>query len=517
MIHGRYSASRLVPVLLAAALATCGPATAPVKPESAPGSEFIDAKVSYFETGATAAKAPPPPKKVPMPQVAKSFDFAFPKVRKKVLGSGMGVVHVSHSRLPLVTIDIVFRAGSAYDPDGLPGLAVFVGEMLKGGTKTKTSKQVAEGFEKLGTDLDVWTSYDTTIISVTCLREHFDEVLGLLADIVINPAFPDDEIENLRARELSRLKLEMADPNWLAAREFASRVYGSHPYGRYDATEESIEKITRKDIEKFHAGSYGAANGFAAIVGDVDFKTAFAAAAKAFENLPKGKPTKMKKAKIPQQDKRQIVILDRPGSVETVFKIGAAAIERKGKDYPPLKVASTILGGSPSSRLFLRVREKESNAYGVGSFIGQTVDRGTWAVTGSTKTESTAKALESILDEIEKLGKEKAGDDELSGALSYLTGSFALRMETTDQVARLVTDMVTFGLPDGYWDSYFKALNAVSSDSVRAMTEKYLDPGRLVAILVGDGAAIKKLLGDGYDVTFVEAKEMKGKGSGTQP
>lgn len=489
-----------IPVIMAAALCACGPAAVSPGPESAGDKEFIDVPVSYIETAGNGTQKHPL-KKVPMPEIEAAFDYKFPDVSKKKLGNGFRVFHVAHSRLPLVSVEIVFRAGSAHDPSGLPGLAVFTGEMLKGGTNSRSSKQIAEDFEKLGTSLYVWTDYDTTTVTITCLKEHFETMMELLSDIVLYPTFPEDEIEIFRTRELGRLKLEKSDPNWLARKEFATLAYGSHPYSRYDTTEESIRKITKKDIEKFHGRAYCASNGFATIVGDVDFEQAHKTVAGFFKKMPKGKPLKLKKAKIPKADKTKIVIIDRPGSVQTVFKIGAVAIERRSSDYIPMKVANHILGGSASSRLFLRVREKESNAYSVWSRITRTIAKGTWNVSGSTRTEATAKALASIFDEIEKIGNKKAGGKELDEAISYLTGSFALKIETTGQVAVHVSDMAVFGLPDDYWDVYLNAMGKVTTEEVKSMGITYLDPEKLLVVLVGDAKQLKKLLSDYENVT----------------
>jgi len=484
-------------------LGACGGLTAgPKKAGTAADKDNIEANISYMETAAPPLFKPSQ-KKVPMPQVEAKFDFAFPEVKEKKLKNGLRIFHVHHARLPLVTVELVFRAGSAYDPAGLQGLAVFAGEMLKGGTETRTSKEVAEAFEMLGTSLHVWTDYDATILQVTCLREHFDQVLELLADVSARPTFPEDEIENLRARELGRLTLSKSDPGWLATREFAAQVYGGHPYGRYDATEESIGSIKKKDIESFHGRAYCGANGFLTVVGDVTFDEAAKKAASHLGALPSGKALKMKKAKISAVDKTRIVIVDRPGSVQTLFKAGAAALKRKDPDFVPLEVADYILGGSPSSRLFLRVREKESNAYSIGSRLTETLDRGTWYVSGSTSTEATGEALASTLDEINRIVSEDASPDEMKDALAFMTGSFALRIETTDQVAAHVSDLALFGLAPDYWDTYFHTLAEVQAQGVREKAAAVLDPNRLVVVLVGDAGKIKPLVANYDNITIV--------------
>jgi zinc protease len=180
--------------------------------------------------------------------------------------------------------------------------------------------------------------------------------------------------------------------------------------------------------------------------------------------------------------------------VQTLFKIGAAAVKRRDADFIPLEVADCILGGSASSRLFLRVREKESNAYSVGSRLTETVDRGTWHVSGSTSTEATGEALASILDEIARIGSEEASTEEIQEALAFMTGSFALRIETTDQVAQHVSDLTLFGLARDYWDSYFDTLASVKAGEVRKKAGAVLDAGRLVVVLVGDAKKMKPLL-----------------------
>ena len=485
---------------------SCGPAIAPSPPEYKADDEFIDAEVSYIETSQGKKIQVPPPMKIPMPEIEKKFDYKFPEVNRKALPSGFGVHHVSLTRLPLVSVEIAFKAGSAYDKDKLAGLAVFVGEMLKGGTKERTSKDFAQELETLGIDLGIWTSNDTTVLAFTCLKEHFPTAVELVADMIMSSTFPEDEIEILRNREIGRLTLVQSYPNWQAGREFAAKIYGSHPYSRYDATEESLRKITRKDIKKFHKLAYCGSNGFATVVGDIDFKTAAATIAKHFKKMPKGKALKLKKAAVPQRSGKDIIIVDRPKSVQTAFKIGVPAIKRKNPDFTPLTVANHILGGSVTSRLFLRIREKESLAYSIRSIISRSVDKGTWYVAGSTRTEATQQLLKGTFEEIEKITEKKAQQTEIDEAKLYLTGSFPLKIETTGQIAARVTDMAVYGLPDDYWDTYLKGINNVSADDVQSMAAKYFTPDRLLVVLVGDAEKIKELLGDYDNITVVTKK-----------
>ncbi|MFH1435403.1 MAG: pitrilysin family protein [Pseudomonadota bacterium] len=493
----------LLLILPLALILSCGPAVAPSPPEYKADDEFIDAKVSYIETSQGVKLGPTAAKKVPMPEIEKKFDYKFPEVNRKALPNGFGVHHVSLTRLPLVSVEIAFRAGSAHDKDELAGLAVFVGEMLKGGTKSRTSKDIAQELETLGIDLGVWTTSDATVLSFTCLKEHFPTAVELAADMIMGSTFPDEEIEIFRNREIGRLTLDQSDPYWQAGREFAAQVYGPHPYSRYDATEESLKKITKKDIHKFHKLAYCGSNGFATIVGDIDFKTAAATIAKHFKKMPKGKALKLKKSAVPERSGKDIVIVDRPGSVQTVFKIGVTAIERKNPDYTPLTVANHILGGSVTSRLFLRIREKESLAYSIRSTISRSVATGAWYVAGSTTTETTDRLLKGTFEEIEKITKEQASQTEIEEAKLYLTGSFPLMIETTDQIAARVTDMVVFGLPDDYWGTYLADINDVSPDDVQSMAAKYFTPHRLLVVLVGDAEKIKGLMSDNDNVTVV--------------
>ena len=494
----------LLAFLQVAVCLSCGPAIAPSPPEYKADDEFIGAEVSYIETSQGKKIDLPAPKKVPMPEIEKKFDYKFPEVNRKAMPNGFGVHHVSLTRLPLVSVEIAFRAGSAHDKDELAGLAVFVGEMLKGGTKKRTSKDIAQELETLGIDLGVWTSSDSTVLAFTCLKEHFPTAVELVADMIMGSTFPEDEIEILRNREIGRLTLDQSDPYWQAGREFAAKIYGSHPYSRYDATEESLKKITKKDIKKFHKLAYCGSNGFATVVGDIDFKTAAATIAGHFKKMPKGKALKLKKTAVPERSGKDIIIVDRPGSVQTAFKIGVPAIERKNPDYTPLTVANHVLGGSVTSRLFLRIREKESLAYSIRSTISRSVATGTWYVAGSTGTETTQQLLKGTFEEIEKVTKEQVAKTEIEEAKLYLTGSFPLKIETTGQIAARVTDMVIYGLPDDYWGTYLAGINDVSPDDVQSMAAKYFTPQKLLVVLVGDAEKIKELLTDYDNITVVK-------------
>jgi len=449
----------------------------------------------------------PSEEKIEPPQISMKNDIKFPSINTGELKNGLKVYHIEHSRLPIITVEMIFRAGSAFDPPTLQGLANFTGEMLKGGTKTRTSEVIAEEFESLGANLDILTSHDTTVLRTRCLKEHFENIMNILGDLIINPSFPDDEIENLRSREIKRLNLEASDPWWQASRFFYAKVYGNHPYSHYDATTKSISAITKKDILNFYKNHYTASNGGVAITGDIDFATAFRVIKENFGKLRRGKRIEINKTPVPERKKMEVVIVNRPGSVETVYKIGGIAIETANSQYPALELANTILGGSPASRLFFRIREKESNAYSIMSSCSKNLNKGVWAISGSTKTESTLSVITSILDEIEKFTQGELEEKEIKEAVSFITGNLALNMETTDDITELISTIISFDLPLNFWNNYLSALKNVSFNGLKDITKKYLDKNKIVVILVGEKNKIEKSLKNQFDVTVVETND----------
>ncbi len=468
---------RRLPFALALVLAACGSTQTPVTVAPVP------VQPPTADASAAAAVAAP---RVAVPTPGPARDVHLPPVRATTLANGLAVQLVEYHTLPVLHLRLVVRAGSAADPANLPGLASFTGDMLREGTTTRTSAQIAEAIEFVGGSLSVSTSADVTVLSVSVLRDHAETALSLLADVVGHPTFPQVEINKLKRRETDRLQQSRNDPGWLTRRAFYQGLYGeAHPYGRFDTTPQVLARLTRADLMAFHRTRFVSGNMFLTVVGDVQPAAFDTLLNRTLGTLRRGTAPAVTIADAPAATARQIVLVDRPESAQSVIRIGNVSLRRADPDWVPFTVANQILGGGVSSRLFMDLRELRSLSYGVYARMGENVGTSQWFAGGQVRTAVTGDAMHALFRHIECLTTEAAPDPELSMTRSYLTDSFALSIETPGNVADLVSSMRVFGLPADYYDTLRARVMGVDAAASLATARRYIHPDQALVVVVG--------------------------------
>jgi zinc protease len=376
-------------------------------------------------------------------------------------------------------------------PQRLAGLATFTGEMLRRGAGERTTAQIAEEIESVGGDLSIETDPDFTAVEIQVLREHLDLAMGILADIAQRPTFPADEIERVRARELDRLAMMQSEPRWLAQQAFRRHLYGEgHPYGHADSEPDSVRRITREQLQAFHGENYVPRNAFIVAVGDVDAGEVDAAAARHFAGWADRPAPDHAVAPPPERNQREVVVVHVPGATQAQISIGNVALRRADPDFIRLRVASQVLGGSASARLFMNLREQCSYTYGVYSGVLPLLGPGPISAGGAVEGQHTAGALREMFREFDAIRSQPAPRDELGAAEAYMIGNFPVVTETAANLAYLVTIQRVFGLPADYWSTYRSNIAAVTADEALASARQYLDVDRGLIVIVGDADQI---------------------------
>ncbi len=464
---------------LALVLSACS-STRTNTPVTAPTQPVADA-----DAGVAAA-----PVRVAVPNPGPARDVHLPPVRATTLTNGLAVQLVEYHTLPVLHLRLVVGAGSATDPANLPGLASFTGDMLREGTTTRSSAQIAETIEFVGGSISVSTTADVTILSVSVLRDHAETALSLLADVVGHPTFPQVEINKLKRRENDRLQQSRNDPGWLTRRAFYEGVYGAaHPYGRIDTTADVLRRLTRLDLVNFHRARFVAGNMFLTAVGDVQPAAFDALLGRTLGTLRRGTAPAVTIPQLEPRTARQIVLVDRPESPQSVIRIGNGSLRRADPDWVPFTVANQVLGGGVSSRLFMDLRELRSLSYGVYSRMGENVGTSNWFAGGQVRTAVTGDAMHALFRHIECVTTEAAPDPEVAMTRSYLTDSFALSIETPGNVADLVSSMRIFGLPADYYDTLRTRIAAVDPAAALATARRYVHPEQALVVVVGTADA----------------------------
>jgi predicted Zn-dependent peptidase len=433
-----------------------------------------------------------PSERPPRPLAAK--DVKFPPYHVRTLANGLQVIAVPHHEQPAVSLRLIVRAGAAQDPDDRPGLASLAGTLLDQGTTTKSAEQVAQAIDSIGGALGVGAGSDLTSIFAAVMKNSLDVGLDLISDVARNPAFDAGEIERQRQQMVSAMRVSAEDPDYIAGTLFERLVYGFHPYGKPDGgTPSSIAAITREDLQAFHKRWFGANNAILAIVGDVTPEQAFAGAERAFGKWGKVDVAATKLADPPAATRR-VIVVDRPGAVQTEIRVGHIGLPRKHKDFLALDLALKILGGEGGNRLHRVLRSERGLTYGAEATFSALKESGAIAANTDTRSDTTAEALRLIVDEFARIRRERVSPRELADAQAYLTGSFPLTIETPGAIALQVLNAVVYGLDLEELQTYRERVNSITPDDIQRVAQQYLYPDRLSIVLVGDANVFAKQL-----------------------
>ena len=439
-----------------------------------------------------------PSERPPRPLAERNVKF--PPYAVKTLANGLQVIAVSHHEQPAVSLRLLVRAGAAQDPDDKPGVAALLASLLDQGTTTRSAEQIANSIDSIGGALGTGAGTDLSFVNAIVMKDSLNFGLDLVSDIAQNPAFAAEEIERQRQQSLSGMRVSYEDPEFLANVVFDRLVYGQHPYGRpQNGSPETLTALTREDLVAFHRKWFGANNAILAIVGDVTAEEAFAGAERAFGkwtqvNVQVAKPVD------PPPPTRRVVVIDKPGAVQTEIRVGNIGIPRKSDDFMALDLAAKVLGGEGANRLHRVLRSERGLTYGAEADFNALKHSGDIVAKTNTRSETTGETLRLMVDEVWKLLRDRVGDRELEGAQEYLTGSFPLTIETPSQIALQILNAVFFGLDMNELQTYRERVSAVTVEDVQRVARNYLHPDRLTIVLVGDASAFtRQLPGAGFD------------------
>jgi len=419
-----------------------------------------------------------------------------PKPYETKLGNGLQVLVLEDHKLPTFNMQMFILSGGLADSDQEVGTAQYVATMIREGTKTRSSKQIAEDTDKLGASLfaSAGLSSTTSTVLASGLSDNFDQILDLFADVILNPSFPADELTKLKTRALGQVRLQRSQPPFLAQEKFSKVMYGSHPAGRFALTAEQIQRITPEALQKFHSAHYKPNNAIFAIVGDVKPAEVVAKLEKAFASWKPGDAPKTEIPKVADTSSGKIFLIDRPNSAQANLVLGTLSIERTDPDYFALEVMNQILGGGAAARLFLNLREDKSYTYGAYSSVSSAKYRGTFRASTEVRQDVTKGAMDELMKELKRIRDEKASADEFERAKRTIIGGWALQLEFPQSSLQNAITQKLYGLPADYWDTYPQKIAAVTPEDAQRVARKYIDMDRLQIVVVGDAKKIADTL-----------------------
>lgn len=446
----------------------------------------------------TTPPPPAPPRQLHMPAPVES-----------TLPNGLRVVVVEKHDVPLVAARLLVKSGSEADPADLPGLADMTATLLTKGTKTRNAEQIAREVEALGATLESGAGWDNSFVAVSVMSSKLPKAMGYMADVVLNPTFPNEELERERQQELDNIRVALKEPRSLAQRMAALVVFGDTPYGHAGATIESATKMKRDDLVQFHHLNYLAQDAILVLAGDITPAAAFKLAE---EHFGSWKPMLVNTITVPSPappPKPRVVVVDLPEAGQAVVYVTRMGLARTDPQYALAQVTNSVLGGGYSSRLNLEIRVKRGLTYGAGSWFDFRAQPGPFTAGVQTKNESAAEVAHLVVEEMKRLSSTPVPAEELTPRKATLIGSFARELETNAGLARSVGELALYGIKLDEMSHYIPSVEAVTSAQVEAFAKERLG-GASSIVIVGDAKKfIEPLKKEFPDVEIVPAALVK--------
>jgi predicted Zn-dependent peptidase len=426
-----------------------------------------------------------------LPEPGPTRPVTFPAIEKSTLANGLRVWTVRHSRIPVVAFALLVRRGASSDPAGKHGLAAMTADMLDEGSGERSAIEMHEAIAQLGTQLETDIGSDAAITGFTVLARFAERALSLLAEIVVHPAMRESDVDRVRQLRLHRLTQLRDVPSAIADRAFLTLLYGEHPYGHSPiGTEQALSSITADDVRAFHKGAIRPSVATLIAVGDCDHDAILRLAGEAFgewsDETAEGEAAD---GFLPHPVRLGVV--PRPKAPQSELRIGHVSAARSTPDYHALVAANMVLGGQFSSRLNLNLREHKGYTYGVRTAFEFRRRPGPFVLQVGVQTSATAESIaESIAEMTALVSTRPVTAEELRLAAAALTRGYARNFETADQIARAVTQLALYDLPDTYFDEFVPRVERLNAADLTGALMRHLQTSRLTTVIVGDYDAV---------------------------
>ena len=436
-----------------------------------------------------------------LPALGPDPPFRFPEIAHHTLANGLKVRTVEHSGVPVVTFVMQIDGGLGADPAAREGLAAITADMLDEGTGSLSAIDVSDALARIGAEYDVEVGADATIFNLTTLARFAGRGAKLLSEMLFAPSMRDADFERVRQLRLDRLRQLTDLPPAVAERAFLRLLYPSHPYGHLAiGTEGALRALTREEVVQFHAGTLVPSRAMLVVVGALSHVDLVTIASDAFGGWTGDRqmfaaPRTAADVAVDMGSSPRLTVVPRDGAAQSELRLGHLSARRDTPDYPALLVMNAILGGQFVSRLNMKLREQKAFTYGVRTGFDWRRGIGPFAVQTSVHTAATAESISDTLTEMSDLrGQRPATAEELSVAQASLTRGYPRNFEIAQQVARSVGQLALFNLPDSYFEEFVQKVNAVTAADVTRVAQTYLDPSRVIALVVGDRKATEDSL-----------------------
>jgi zinc protease len=426
-----------------------------------------------------------------LPEMGESVAVTFPAIQRATLSNGMKVQLAERHSAPLVNMSLRIDAGYAADQFGTPGTARLAMNMLDEGTKSRNALEINDELAQLGATLSSGSNLDESFVNMSSLTLNLEESLDLMADVVLNPAFPEEDFERLKKQQLVAIQQEKVQPISMALRVFPKFMYGEdHAYGNPltgSGFESSVSALTRDDLIKFYTTWFKPNNATLNVVGDITMEELEPLLEKYFKEWSEGEVPEKNLAKVDFMNNKKIFIMDRPDAIQSIIMAGHVAPPKGTKDDINIDMMNTILGGDFTSRVNMNLREDKGWAYGAGTILFEAKGQRPFITYAPVQSDKTSNSMVEINKELrEYIGDNPVTQEELEKARTNMVLKLPGQWETSSAVLGALGEMTRFELPDDYWATYAERVEGITLKGVRNSADDVVQPDNLTWLVVGD-------------------------------
>ncbi len=443
---------------------------------------YIAAFLFLFAPVAAQEKETPPEGGTPK-------NFNLPEKEVVTFDNGLKLVMIPYGSIPKASIRFSIKTGNINETAEQVWLSDLLADLLEEGSTTKTAKQIADEMAGMGGNLNIGVGVHNSSISSSVLYEFAPNAIELMADVLKNPKWPAEQLERLKSDMKRDLSVRLSRPRSQAFRDFYATLYPDHPYGRVFPSEDQVDSYTVESIKAFYDENFGAMRTTVYVAGNFDKEAVKNAVEKSLGDWRKGKASDYPIANAITSN--EVKIIDRPGAPQSTIYYGLPVADPSSEDFIALDVTNSILGGSFASRITSNIREDKGYTYSPNSVLATNYKSGLWYEVADVTTEHTGASLAEIQKEIELLQNEAPSQKELDGIINYESGIYVLQNSTPNGIIGQLIFLDTHDLGDEFLENKVNNMHAVTPRKVQEMTKKYIQPGKMILIVVGDKAKIE--------------------------
>ena len=423
--------------------------------------------------------------------------FKLPEKEVVTLDNGLKLVMVPYGAIPKVSVNITVKTGNIHENENQVWLSDLVSDLMEEGTTTRDSKTISNQLAAMGGNLNIGVGSHSTNVSTRVLSEFVSEAIDVLSDVVLNPSWPETELDRLKNDRKRNLTISLSQPQAQVNKDFYATLFPDHPYGRIYPTNEMIDSYTLDDIKAFYDANFGAKRTVVYVVGKYDKAAVVDAIKKAFSTWKEG-PEVSYPIAIPAVSQK-VQIIDRPDAPQSTIRYGLPTLDPSNPDYIALDITNSILGGSFGSRITSNIREDKGYTYSPNSSLQSYYKSGIWYEAADVTTEHTGASIDEIKKEIYRLQNEPPSEEELDGIKNYEAGIYVLQNSTPGGIIGQLNFLDLHELDESWLENKVKNIHAITPEQVSEMTKKYIRPEDMTLIVVGDKAKINDQVLETYE------------------